>query len=228
MDPNNPASNPPSDPSQSSAPPTPPDNTSPAAPAPAPEAPPTQASPYTNPSSTGQFGSFPPATGNLPPDSFGSASAPYTPTTPAGVTPTGSMDSSLPSSPQVPASPEVATTPVNSGSGKKLWMIIIPIIILLLGGGGAAAYFLLASQPTANQPTPDYTITPREIPETSDQTIVPEPETPAQSGFSDTENQIPAETTVDDLENLVAPPPDQTSVDPDQVMNEDPNTPPVQ
>ncbi|MBP6979740.1 hypothetical protein KBB41_01715 [Candidatus Curtissbacteria bacterium] len=200
MDSNNPISNtptatPPADPMgpqpQTQAPQPAPVNPI-ASPAPAPEATPN----YTSPASTGQFGSYPPAN-SIPPDSFGSAASPYTPSTPVGATPVQPMSNAFPSSPST--IPEVATTNVDSSKGKKIWMILIPVIILIIGGGGAAAYFMLSDKPEANKISPDYTITPKEVSE------IPtgETSTPVESGFTDTETKLPTTDTT-------APPVEQT------------------
>lgn len=150
------------------------------------------ATPYTSPASTGQFGSYPP-TNNLPPDSFGSATSPYIPSTPVGVSPQPTMNSSFPASPQAPAQ-EVSTTTVDSSKSKKLWMILIPVIILLLGGGGSAAYFMLSGNSSPKEISPDYTITPNELPETASpqDSAVQDSASPVESGFNNTENtQLP-------------------------------------
>ena len=148
----------------------------------------TQPPSYTSPASTGQFGSYPPANSLPPSDTFGSAASPYTPNTPIGVSPSQPISNSFPSSPPSVA-PQVATTEVSSSKGKKLWMIAIPLVILLLGGGGAAAYFLLIDNKSSNTPSPEYTITPREVSESPSDTLPTEETAPVESGFANTETQ---------------------------------------
>ena len=122
MDPNNPNSNTPT----SATPPIDPMGAQPQtqAPQPAPVNPVTNPTPapeatpnYASPASTGQFGSYPPAS-SIPPDSIGSAASPYTPSPPVGAAPVQPMNNAFPSSPS--AIPEVATTNVDSAKGKKL------------------------------------------------------------------------------------------------------------
>jgi len=170
--------------------------------------------PYSPPAPTGQFGSYPPTT-NLPPDSFGSASSPYIPSTPVGVVPQSIINNSFPVSPQAPAQ-EVSTTSVPSPRSKKLLMILIPVILLVLGSG-VAAYFMLSGNSNSKAVSPDYTITPKEVPENTNST------TPVESGFNNTENsQTPlidsttppeGQAPVDATQN---PPLEQTAVPPVQ------------
>lgn len=151
-----------------------------------------QPSAYASPASSGQFGSYPPANTLPPSDTFGSAASPYTPNTPIGVAPSQPISNSFPSSPPL-VTPQVATTEVGSNKSKKLWMIVIPLVILLIGGGGAAAYFLLLDNKSVNTPSPEYTITPREVSESPSDTLPTEETAPVESGFANTETQ-PADT----------------------------------